>query len=166
MTSPIRPTNDEARQLARKLIHSARHGALGVLDPATATPLVSRIGLVPGPDGLPLALVSDLAHHTVALQANPACSILLGEPGGKGDPLTWPRLSLQGTAQFIRHGDPDHGALAIHYLTHSPKAKLYIGFADFSLLRIRVLSAHLNGGFGKAFVLIPADLTVVHSLST
>ncbi len=158
MTSPIRPTDDEARKLARALIDGARFGALAVLDPAAATPLVSRIGLAPGPDGLPLALVSDLAHHTVALQANPACSVLIGEPGKKGDPLTWPRLSLQGTARFIRHGEHGHEALAAHYLRHVPKAKLYIGFADFSLMQIEVQGAHLNGGFGKAFTLGPQDL--------
>ncbi|WP_146590058.1 HugZ family protein [Puniceibacterium confluentis] len=158
MTSPIRPTDDAARQLARDLIAAARFGALAVLDPDSATPMVSRVGLVPGPDGLPLALVSDLAQHTVALRSNPACSLLIGEPGPKGDPLTWPRLSLHGTAQFIRHDHPDHGALAAHYLTHFPKAKLYIDFADFSLLRFDLRGAHLNGGFGKAFVLSPDDL--------
>jgi len=39
-----------------------------------------------------------------------------------------------------------------------PKAQLYIGFADFSLLRLKVSAGHLNGGFGKAFVLTPEDL--------
>ena len=158
MASTIRPTDDDARRLARDLIRSARFGALAVLDSQTSAPMVSRIGLVPGPDNLPLALVSDLAHHTHALKHDPACSVLIGEPGPKGDPLTWPRLSLQGRACFIRHGDPRHSDLAAHYLTLSPKAGLYIGFADFSLLQIAVTDAHLNGGFGKAFVLDAADL--------
>ncbi len=158
MTSPIRPTNEAARKLARELIDAARFGALAVIDPKTTCPLVTRVGLVPGPEGLPLALVSDLAQHTVALRANPSCSVLIGEPGEKGDPLTWPRLSLQGTARFIRHGAPEHADLAAHYLGLSPKAGLYIGFADFSLLQISVCAAHLNGGFGKAFVLDASDL--------
>ncbi len=160
MASRVRPTDEDARRLARDLIRSARFGALGVFDPDTNAPRVSRIGLVPGPDNLPLALVSDLAHHTRALGYNPACSVLIGEPGAKGDPLTWPRLSLQGRACFIRHGDPQHTDLAAHYLALSPKAGLYIGFADFSLLQIVVTGAHLNGGFGKAFVLDPADLVL------
>ncbi|WGW04086.1 HugZ family pyridoxamine 5'-phosphate oxidase [Tropicibacter oceani] len=159
MTSPIRPTDDEARQLARDLIQKARFGALAVLDPTSGAPLVSRIAVVPGLDGLPLSLVSDLAAHTVALKANPVCSLMVGEPGTKGDPLTHPRLSLQGTAQFIRHGAPDHGALAAHYLRLQPKAKLYIGFGDFALMRLAVTGAFLNGGFGKAFDLTPGDLT-------
>ena len=160
MTDPIRPTDDDARALARSLLQDARFGALGVRDPATGTPMVSRIGVVPGPDGLPLALVSDLSFHTKALKADPACSLLVGEPGDKGDPLTWPRLSLMGQARFIRHGDNDHPALAEHYVSLQPKAKLYIGFGDFALIRMDVQSAHLNGGFGKAFVLVASDLTV------
>ncbi|KMK66368.1 HugZ family protein [Puniceibacterium sp. IMCC21224] len=158
MTSPIRHTDDEARQLAQSLISDARFGALATRDPATSAPMVSRIGVVPGPDGLPLSLVSDLSQHSRALKSDPVCALMLGEPGETGDPLTWPRLSLQGTARFIRHGTPDHATLAAHYLTHQPKAKLYIGFADFSLLRFDISAAFLNGGFGKAFELTPQDL--------
>lgn len=158
MTSPIRPTDDEARALARQLIRDARFGALGVLDPETHTPVVSRVGLVPGPDGLPLLLASDLSAHSRALKVNPACSLMVGEPRGKGDPLTHPRIGLQGKARFTRHGDAGHADLANHYLRLQPKAKLYIGFADFFLMQIDITSAHLNGGFGKAFVLTSLDL--------
>ncbi|WP_417742121.1 HugZ family protein [Salipiger sp.] len=158
MTDPIRPTDDEARALARELIATARFAALGVTDPETGTPMVSRVSVVPGPDGLPLSLVSDLALHATALKADPSCALLLGEPGAKGDPLTHPRLSLQGGAHFIRHGEAGHADLAAHYLTLQPKAKLYIGFADFSLLRFEIRRGLLNGGFGKAFVLTPEDL--------
>jgi putative heme iron utilization protein len=70
-TDPIRPTDDEARALARELIDTARFGALGVTDPETGAPMVTRIAVVPGPDGLPLTLVSTLSSHTAALDANP-----------------------------------------------------------------------------------------------
>ncbi|MGR3495584.1 HugZ family pyridoxamine 5'-phosphate oxidase [Citreimonas sp.] len=158
MTDPIRPTDDEARALARSLILNARFAALGVIEPATGAPMVTRIGIAPDADRMPMALVSDLSQHTRALMANPACSVLIGEPGARGDPLTHPRLTLQGRAAFVRHGDAEHERLAAQYLHHQPKAKLYIGFADFSLLRVTAEAAYLNGGFGKAFVLTPADL--------
>lgn len=158
MPSPIRPTDDEARALARRLMQEARFAALGVVDPETGTPVVSRVAVAPDPDGLPMALVSDLSFHTKALVANLACSLLLGEPGAKGDPLTHPRLSLQGNASFVRHGMSDHPELARMYLRANPKAQLYIGFGDFALMRLRPTGAHLNGGFGKAFVLTPDDL--------
>ena len=155
---PINPTDDDARMLARDLIASARFGALGVIDPETGGPMVSRVAVVPDHAGLPMSLVSDLSHHTKALKADPRCSLLLGEPGDKGDPLTHPRITLIATAKFIRHSDPEHKRLAAQFLHHQPKAKLYIGFADFQILRFDVSVAQLNGGFGKAFVLTPDDL--------
>ena len=153
-TDPIRPTDDEARSMARGLIANARFAALGVIDPETRAPMVTRIALVPGPDGVPLTLISDLSSHTAALRANPACSLLIGEPGGKGDPLTHPRLTLQARAE-----QADKAALKGHYLTLYPKAQLYYDFGDFGLVRFAPIAGLLNGGFGRAYRLSPADLT-------
>ncbi|OAN71180.1 pyridoxamine 5-phosphate oxidase [Jannaschia sp. EhC01] len=153
MTNPIRPTDDDARALARSLIDDARFAALAVLDPATGAPMVTRIALVPGPDGVPLSLISTLSTHTGALAANPACSLLIGEPGPKGDPLTHPRLTLQATATAA-----DKSALRDHYLSHYPKAQLYYDFTDFQLTRFTPDRGFLNGGFGKAFHLTAPDL--------
>lgn len=158
MKSPIRPTDDDARDVARNLIETAKFAALSYLNPADGAPMISRIALVSSPGGMPLGLISDLSHHSAALQQNPLCSVLIGEPADKGDPLTYPRLSLRATASFVRHGDEDHAALAQTFLTKQPKAKLYIGFADFALVRFTPLGAHLNGGFGKAYVLSATDL--------
>lgn len=157
---PIRPTDDEARALARGLIAEARHGALGVTDPDTGTPVVTRIAVVPGPDGLPLTLVSTLSSHTAALEAHPACSLLLGEPGPKGDPLTHPRLTLLAEAEAA-----DKAALRSHYLGLYPKAQLYYDFTDFRMIRLRPRAALLNGGFGKAYRLTPEDLAVTSEAS-
>lgn len=156
--SPIRPTDDDARKLARALIDDARFAALGVLDPASKMPMVTRVAMATTPVGAPVTLISDLSHHTSALVAEPKCSVLVGEPGTKGDPLTHPRLTLQCQASFIRHGAPGHSDLRAHYLTQQPKSKLYIDFADFSFAVFSVSAAYLNGGFGKAFVLTPEDL--------
>lgn len=150
---PIRPTDAEARSLARDLIKDARYAALGVIDTATGAPMVTRIALVPGLDGVPLTLISELSSHTVALRANPACSLLIGEPGAKGDPLTHPRLTLQARAE-----QADKAALKAHYLTHYPKAQLYYDFGDFGLVRFAPIAGLLNGGFGKAYRLTPTDL--------
>jgi putative heme iron utilization protein len=157
-TSPIRPTDDEARALARRLIEAARFGALGVCDPETEMPMVSRIALGTTLDGLPVSLVSDLSHHTTALRRDPRCSILVGEPGPKGDPLTHPRVTLQCQAQFVTRRQDEFGRLRDHYLETHPKAQLYIDFADFNFVKLLPRIAHLNGGFGKAFTLTPADL--------
>ncbi len=157
MTNPIRPTDDEARALARDLMQAARFTALGVVLDG-GMPLVTRTGFGLGPQGQPLCLVSSLAMHAQALRANPACSMMVGEPGQKGDPLTHPRLSLIGRVSFVEHGSPEYAEMAAQYLRSHPKAKLYIGFADFSFVCLQVETAHLNGGFGKAFQLGPQDL--------
>jgi putative heme iron utilization protein len=149
---PIRPTDDEARTLARRLIAEATFGALAALDPETGFPHVARVAV--GQHGLvPLILVSTLSHHTKALEADPRCSLLLGEPGPKGDPLTHPRLTLQARAI-----PADKAALRESWLAAHPKTTLYYDFSDFLLLRLDPSSAHLNGGFGRAFRLTPEDL--------
>ena len=149
---PIRPADDEARALAATLIKGARFGSLAVLQ--DGRPMVSRVAVGTGEDGAPLMLVSDLSLHTKALRSDTKCSLLLGEPEDKGDPLTHPRITLQAEAVFVAKTD----ALVARYLEHQPKAKLYIGFADFHFVRLAVSEAHLNGGFGKAYHLTAQDI--------
>lgn len=156
--NPIRDTDDEARALGHRLLDEARFGALAVREPATGVPHVTRIAVARAPDGQPLTLISDLSTHTQALKADPVCSLLVGEPGDRGDPLTHPRMTLVCTAAFTPHTDPAYATLRAHYLKTHPKAKLYIDFTDFSFATLRVARADLNGGFGKAFQLTPADL--------
>ena len=157
-TSPIRPTDNEARALARGLMDQARFAALGVIDPETGAPMVTRVAFGTTPSGSPVTLISDLSHHTRALKAHPTASLLIGEPGPRGDPLTHPRLTLQVQARFVRHGEDGYAELAAHWLRDHPKSKLYIGFADFSFALFDVTTAYLNGGFGRAFIMTPADL--------
>lgn len=156
---PFQPVDNEARSLARELIDTARYGALAVLSPDTGAPSVTRIAVGTDTDGTPVTLISSLSSHTAALKADPRCSLLVGEPGSKGDPLTHPRLTLECTAEFLSRDDPEHPALRDHYLKTHPKAALYIDFADFSFVRLRATQALLNGGFGKAFKLIASDLS-------
>lgn len=153
---PFRPIDDNARLRARHLIEGATFGAIGVLD--NGTPAVTRIALGTAPDGAPVSLVSDLSSHTQALEADPTCSLLIGEPGPKGDPLTHPRLTLFAIACFVDRGSSEHTILRADYLSQNPKAKLYIDFADFRLVRFDITSALLNGGFGKAYKMSSSDL--------
>jgi len=156
LSGTIRPTDEQARALARDLISDARFASLGVLD--NGAPMVTRVAMGTTPSGEPLTLISDISNHTRALKINPVCSLLVGEPGPKGDPLTHPRLTLQCRVKFVPHSDPGYKAHADHYLATHPKAKLYIGFADFSFAIFGVITAYLNGGFGKAYNLGPGDL--------
>jgi putative heme iron utilization protein len=152
---PVRPTDAEARALARAIVAAARFGALGVIEPEGGAPMVTRVAVVPDADGVPMTLVSTLSAHTAALEADPACSLLLGEPGAKGDPLTHPRLTLQARAEAA-----DKAQARTRYLKLYPKAQLYYDFGDFRLMRLAPVAAFLNGGFGKAYNLTPEDLAL------
>jgi heme iron utilization protein len=157
-TSPIRPTDDEARALARRLLDAAGFGALGTLDPATGGPMVTRVAVGTDAEGRPVTLVSDLSAHTSALRTDPRCSLLVGEPGPRGDPLTHPRLTLTCRARFVLRDAPAHAALRARWLAGHPKSTLYVDFADFSFVLLEPEGAHLNGGFGRAFILGARDL--------
>ncbi|MCP5072068.1 MAG: pyridoxamine 5-phosphate oxidase [Rhodobacteraceae bacterium] len=156
--NPIRPTDAEAIALAQSLIKAATFGALGVIAPGNGSPMVSRIAVATDASGTPFSLISDLAGHTKALRGNPTCSLLLGEPTSKGDPLTHPRVSLHCQAEFVNRDDDRYGSLRERYAQIRPKSKLYIDFADFKFTVFQVLSASLNGGFGKAYELTAQDL--------
>ncbi len=156
--SPIRPADAEAKDTARALLAAARHAALGVLDPASRAPMLSRIALARAPDGRPMSLISSLAAHTAALAEDPRCSLLVGEPGAKGDPLTHPRLTIQARAAIVPRESDAHAGLRAHYLAARPRAALYADFTDFAFVVFDVDTAFLNAGFGKAFTLAAADL--------
>jgi len=155
--SVIRDTDNEARELARELLHEARFAAIGVLDPETGYPSVSRIILMTT-NGVPVILASRLAAHTQGILKDPRCSLLVGEPADKGDPLVHPRMTVQCLAEQVDRESEDHGALREAFLARHPKSKLYIDFPDFSFFRLTPQKAALNGGFGRAFWLTPADM--------
>lgn len=157
--SVLRETDAEARKEARELIISARFAAIAVIDPASGYPNSSRVLTATDGAGTPMILASQLAAHTKALFASPRCSLLIGEPG-KGDPLAWPRISLQCDAVPIAADDPERPYLRMRFLRRHPKAALYIDFPDFLFFRIAPVSASLNGGFGRAFFLTATDLAL------
>lgn len=158
--NPVRETDAEAREIAAALIAEARTAALGVIEPETGAPFVSRIAFGRSPDGGPVTLVSDLALHARALRADARASLLIGDPGSKGDPMTHPRLTLRVTGQFVPGDDAGLAALRESWLSQHPKSRLYVDFTDFHFVRFTVLNAHLNAGFGKAYALDRNDLKV------
>lgn len=154
---PVRPADSAARELARRLLAEARHAALAWVDPVTGTPGISRVALALDPKGGPITLVSGLAPHTAALRAQPACALMVGDVGDRGDPLTHPRLMMRAKAGFA--GDDERAALRDHWLMQRPKSALYVDLPDFAFVRLSPTEALLNGGFAKAYRLSLADLT-------
>lgn len=151
-------TPDKAVRLqAQGLLFQAPFAALAFLRPDTGLPSLSRIALATDEAGCPVSLISTLADHTRALSACPNCALLIGEPADKGDPLTHPRLTLHVIAQPVHRGMAGYSALRDRYLAQRPKAKLYIDFADFGLVRFTIQDGLLNAGFGKAYRLAAQD---------
>jgi putative heme iron utilization protein len=158
------PTPEEAKALAvadaKRLIRTARTGALATFDDESRMPLATLIGVASDWDGAPLFLMSELSRHTRNLAAHPRASLLLSSPGGRGDPLNQPRLTVGGPIGIAT--DPSAKA---RYLRRNPKAKLYAGFGDFSVRRMSIETVHFNGGFGRAGALQPQDILVAGDAS-
>jgi hypothetical protein len=144
------PAGFDAVAMARRLLRTGRTGALATLDPASGFPLSTLINVATDVDGTPLLLASKLALHRRNFEADPRASILLASLG-KGDPMANShRLSVVGLIEPAA----DPRALR-RFLARHPKSKLYAGFPDFALFRLRVEAFHPNGGFARA-----ADLAV------
>lgn len=154
---PVQPADAAAIALAQGLL-GLGHAALAWTDPESGHPGISRIVLARDPDAGLMTLISGLAPHFRALKTNPACALMLGEVGDKGDPLTHPRLMLQAQASFVAPDDPAHPALRARWLDRAPKARIYIDLPDFAFVRLAPQSALLNGGFARAYRLLPTDL--------
>ncbi|WP_347138454.1 pyridoxamine 5-phosphate oxidase [Paracoccus sp. SSK6] len=151
---PIRATSDDARQTARQMLAAMRHAVLAVNDPETGHPHLSKIACQIDAGGVPVALLSGLAVHSRALATDPRAALLVEAPGDRGDPMTWPRLSLQVVAQ----GVADPAGLRDRWLRAHPKAAVFIDLPDFRFWRLMPQAGFLNAGFGAAFRLTPADL--------
>ena len=147
---------DDMTAQAKSLLRATRAATLATLDPAGA-PFASLVNLATAPGGAPLLLVSALSAHTGHLRADPRLSLLLS-PGGKGDPLAHPRLTVSGTAGFLDRASPEGAAARRRFLARHPKSALYANFPDFTFVEVEVGSVHLNGGFARAAALAPADL--------
>jgi putative heme iron utilization protein len=133
----------DARGEAKRLMRTVRAGALASLS-ERGHPFASLVNVATDYDGSPLLLMSRLAAHTLNLERDRRCSLLLSQ-SGKGDPLAHPRLTLIGRAERTKD---EH--VRGRFLRRHPKSELYAGFADFSFWRLSVERAHLNGGFARA----------------
>lgn len=162
-TNVIRETNDEARELAKQLIRTARFGSLAVNSGNAGFPSVSRTLVGLDIDGAPLILVSELSIHTKAIIADSRVSIMLGEPG-KGDPVAHPRITIACHANWVERSDPRFAHMRSRFISRHPKAALYVDFADFRFYRLEPTGADLNGGFGKAFTLTKNDFLITDDI--
>jgi heme oxygenase (biliverdin-IX-beta and delta-forming) len=147
----------DPKSVAKGLLRATRAGSLATIDRNTGHPFASLVNAATDVDGAPLILVSRLSTHTANLEKDGRASLLFASTG-KGDPLAYPRLTLTGTFAQLAREDADEPRVRRRFLARHPKSELYAGFADFSFWRLNAVSAHLNGGFGRAADLTAADV--------
>lgn len=152
----LQQVDDSARRLAKSLIRTARYASLATLEPSDGFPAASRVSIATEMDGSPVFYISRLSGHFRNLEADSRCSLLIGHPG-KGDPLAHPRVTLIGTAERLSDG-PLRDRVKARYLMRHPKSALYAELPDFAFWRFKTVRVSLNGGFGRAFAPIAADI--------
>jgi len=153
---PVQSANESARETTRQLLREARFGTLATMN-ENGYPFASLVTFALDRAQTPFLLVSRLSGHTKHLLADPRCSLLVGEPG-KGDPLAHARITIQCSASIIDRASDENIILRTLFIARHPKAALYIDFPDFLYIRLTMMQASLNGGFGKAFRLKSDDL--------
>ena len=153
---PVQYANEEARETTRQLLREARFGTLATIN-ENGYPFASLVTFALDRAQTPFLLVSRLSGHTKHLLADQRCSLLVGEPG-KGDPLAHARITIQCSASIIDRASDENIILRTLFIARHPKAALYIDFPDFLYIRLTMMEASLNGGFGKAFRLKSDDL--------
>jgi hypothetical protein len=150
--------------LVRRLIRGADRATLATLERgegehgegerAGGSPYASLVLAACDHDGAPLLLISTLADHTRNIAADGRVSLLFDGTGGRAEPLTGPRATIQGRAHIT--SAPRHRQ---RYLARHPSAAMYAGFRDFAFYRVEVARAHLVAGFGSIHWL-PADQVI------
>lgn len=141
-------------ETARGLLRSLDRAALGTLRVADGAPHVSLVLVAVDADGAPILLLSRLAEHTRNLLAalerdgSAPASLLFDGTAGLDDPLTGPRVTLNGLlapSTLDRHRR--------RYLARHPSAALYADFSDFAFYHLAPTQAHLVAGFGAIHTL-------------
>jgi putative heme iron utilization protein len=153
-----RPVTPEVAAEARGLIADADHAVLGSAEAGTGWPMASRVSLATFADGTPIILISGLAAHRAAIEAEPRCALLVGSVPGKGDPMAYPRVMLYCRARGLDPDTPEAAEARRRVLARNPKAALYVDLPDFRFFRLEVERASYNGGFGRGYRLRREDL--------
>src|SRR5438093_10078011 len=106
---------------ARTLVYLGRTGMLATLSQKhPGHPFASVMPYALDEQGRPLFLISTLAMHTRNLQADRRASLLVTEPGWRGDPLAAGRVTLMGEVGPVPATEVAAGRTA--YLGRHPNA--------------------------------------------
>lgn len=146
---------------ARRLLRGTDRAALATLlaGKQGPAPYASLALIAVDHDLSPILLISRMAVHTQAIQADARVSLLLDGTAGLDHALTGARLSIMGRAEIS--AEP---RLRARYIARHPEAEMYAGFKDFDFYRVAVERAHLVSGFGKIDWIDAAELMLPEGL--
>lgn len=144
-------------EAAQELLAQTRAGALGSINP-DGSPLVTLVAVATMADGAPLLLLSRIAAHTQNILRNPSASLLIEGTSDDPDPMTAPRLSINGILMALEGHEV--AASKVRFIEKHPGSEAYDTELDFSYFRLAIESARFNQGFGRFRKLGPDDLLV------
>lgn len=133
-----------ARAVMRGVDRATLATVLRAEQPDAGAPYASLVLVALDHDASPLLLISGLADHTRNIALDPRVSLLFDGTAGLEEPLTGPRVSVQGRAART-----DDARARARFLARHPGAALYAGFKDFAFHRVEIARAHLVAGFGR-----------------
>lgn len=157
---PSEPARDIAKEVGEHLRagRSAVLSTLSVHDGIVGFPFGSTVPYALTPEGSPILLLSGLAEHTRNLLANPRASLLVQEPGPRGEPQTEWRITLVGTLERVSDPGARRDELMERYRLKVPGSAAFAGLPDFHPWVLRIQRIRFIAGFGRIHWVEPSDL--------
>lgn len=143
----------DACALLQRLLNERPVAALATLH--RGEPAVSMVPFVVSPAQADLLIhVSALATHTRDMLDHPRVSVLVtAEITGSISPQALPRVSLVADAVPLGRDSSAYLEARERYLARFPDAAQTFELGDFSIFALRLQSARLIAGFGRAYSL-------------
>jgi heme iron utilization protein len=151
--------NPTMTKALRDLVNGGSIAALGTLH--DGEPFVSMVPYAIMPEGGGFLIhVSGLSAHTRDMLAHSRVSLMVVADESRGVPSqARPRVTVQGDGEPIDRSSADHRAARAIYLARFPDAAQTFELGDFSLFRIRPVSARFIAGFAQAVTLTPESFS-------
>lgn len=141
----------DANALLQRLLRERPVAALATLH--RGEPAVSMVPFVLSPKDAHLLIhVSALATHTRDMLEHPRVSVLVTEELDRsGSAQALPRVSLVADAELLGTESSAYAEARQEYLARFPGAAQTFELADFSMFALRLHTARLVAGFGRAY---------------
>ena len=155
--------DEQSEQTLARLIRETRIAALGTMH--DGEPNLAMVAYSFAEDFSAFYIhVSRLGKHTADMENDPRVSLLITETDDRrADPQTLARVSLHGTAEVLPRTDAGYAQVKQNYLERFPEAEQLFSLGDFNLWKITPKGGRYVAGFGRAFNLVPDNLTKASS---